>query len=342
MNMSGYTKLFSSILDSTIWQAPNHVRIVWITMLAMKDRDGIVEAAVPGLAHRARVSVDEVESALAMLLGPDPYSRTPDNEGRRIETIKGGWRVLNADSYRDKMGIEERREKDAIRQRRVRERRMAGHATSRVTRDLSLHADTDSKADTEKDHGLAASEFTSGDHCQHRRATTGGECEGNHSVPVTSLVTDVTLRESKPAAPAKSTTRKRANPEAGFTPEELATVDVVLEKLGKRKRPPTQYQRSLPHTRLIVRHLRDGYSERDLRIVTGFCAEQLGWAGDPRMEKFLRPETLFGPETMHKYIADARAWAATLPPHLLPPESPKQLELDADVQLALKAGSDES
>ena len=48
--MSGYTKLFNSILASTVWSEPNETRIVWITLLAMADKNGIIEGSVPGLA----------------------------------------------------------------------------------------------------------------------------------------------------------------------------------------------------------------------------------------------------------------------------------------------------
>ena len=82
--MAGYTKLFSSIVLSTVWREPNHVRIVWITMLALAEADGYVGAAVPGLADAARVSIPECLEALASFLAPDEYSRSKEHEGRRI------------------------------------------------------------------------------------------------------------------------------------------------------------------------------------------------------------------------------------------------------------------
>jgi len=93
--VSGYTKLFSTIVASTIWREPDHVRIVWITMLAMSNADGVVEASVPGLADLARVTVEQCEDALFRLRTPDPYSRTKDNEGRRIADVDGGFLILN-------------------------------------------------------------------------------------------------------------------------------------------------------------------------------------------------------------------------------------------------------
>ncbi len=108
--MNGYTKLFSTILDSTIWREPKEVKILWITMLAMADQHGRIEASLPGLADRARLTLDETESSLSVLMAPDRYSRTKDNDGRRISQIDGGWTVLNHAKYRAMLSRDERRE----------------------------------------------------------------------------------------------------------------------------------------------------------------------------------------------------------------------------------------
>ena len=101
MNMAGFTKLFSSLLDSTIWREDDKTRIVWITMLAMADRLGYVAASIPGLAARANVTIEEVKMALAKLADVDEYSRTKANDGRRIEDADGGWNLLNYAKYRE-------------------------------------------------------------------------------------------------------------------------------------------------------------------------------------------------------------------------------------------------
>jgi hypothetical protein len=119
-----FTKLFSSITASTIWAAPDSTRIVWITMLAMADQHGRVWASVPGLANIARVSIEACENAIVELQAPDKYSRTKDNEGRRIEPIDGGWRLLNYAKYRairDEESIKESKRR-YINERRERER----------------------------------------------------------------------------------------------------------------------------------------------------------------------------------------------------------------------------
>lgn len=97
-----YNKLFTKILDSSIWLEPTTTRIVWLTLIAGMDEDGFVAlASVANLAHRARVERKEAEEAVQILESPDPDSSDPDHEGRRIERVTGGWMVLNGPKYRD-------------------------------------------------------------------------------------------------------------------------------------------------------------------------------------------------------------------------------------------------
>ncbi|MES2339273.1 MAG: hypothetical protein V4537_14360 [Pseudomonadota bacterium] len=138
--MAGYAKLFGSILQSSIWDLPPEECKVWVTLLALKDRDGLVSASLPGLAHEARLPRDVVQRALNIFLAPDPDSRSPENEGRRIEGVLGiGWRILNNSRYRDLESIDDRRKKGAERQQRHRDRQRqrreaAAGSTGDVTR----------------------------------------------------------------------------------------------------------------------------------------------------------------------------------------------------------------
>lgn len=120
--MAGYTKLFNSILASTIWREEKETKILWITMLAMADKDGMVEASIPGLADMARLTVKETQEALGILESPDEFSRTKDHDGRRIEPVLGGWLVLNHAAYRQKMDMDERREYLRLKKQESRER----------------------------------------------------------------------------------------------------------------------------------------------------------------------------------------------------------------------------
>ncbi len=123
--MSGYTKLFSSIVTSTVWREPDHVRLVWITLLALSDRHGVAEASIPGLADMAKVPIDLCEDAIRCLSSPDKYSRTKEHEGRRLEPCEGGWQLLNHAKYRAKMGADERREYNRLKQAEHRASKMS-------------------------------------------------------------------------------------------------------------------------------------------------------------------------------------------------------------------------
>lgn len=116
-----YTKLFNSIVTSSIWGESNSTRIVWITLLALADKNGEVQASIPGLARVACVSIEECEAAITAFLSPDVYSRTKDDEGRRAEVIDGGWHLINHEKYRKMASREDEQAKNAERQARFRQ-----------------------------------------------------------------------------------------------------------------------------------------------------------------------------------------------------------------------------
>ena len=99
--MNGFAMLWSKTLDSSIWiKGSKETRLVWVTMLMMKDSDGLVMASKVGLADRAKVSEKECLEALRVLLSPDPDDTSKVEEGRRIREVPGGWKIVNHDFYR--------------------------------------------------------------------------------------------------------------------------------------------------------------------------------------------------------------------------------------------------
>jgi hypothetical protein len=124
-----YNKIFTKILDSSIWLESEATRIVWVTMLAAMDEDGFVQmASLPNLARRANVSVEAAASAVHVLESPDPNSSNPLNEGRRIERVDGGWLVLNAGEYRSIVSRAAALEANRNRVRAHRARKRSGNA----------------------------------------------------------------------------------------------------------------------------------------------------------------------------------------------------------------------
>jgi hypothetical protein len=126
-----YTKLFRSITASTIVSEPLATRWLWVTMLSQADSSGCVWGSVPGLARLANITLQECEAALACFYAPDPYSRTQDHEGRRIEAIDGGWRLLNHAKYG---AIRNEAERRSYKQRWDQDNRPSGHARSKATK----------------------------------------------------------------------------------------------------------------------------------------------------------------------------------------------------------------
>jgi len=172
-----FVKLDTKILDSTLW-VERDCREVFITALLMAEPVeineaieaikvgsleplgftiepgwyGFVPAAGPGIVRRAMVGEENGMEALARLSLPDPGSRSPEYEGRRMVRVPGGYLILNYMRYRDKDYTA------AERQRRLRQRKKLntvtrdGDTVTPLRHELSRIADADTDADADKTH----------------------------------------------------------------------------------------------------------------------------------------------------------------------------------------------
>jgi hypothetical protein len=100
--MPGYIPLFGEIVTSSIWNEDAYTCKIWVTLMALSDKDGNIYASIAGLGPVARVTLTQAKKAIAILSEPDPYSRSKEYEGRRIVPIEGGWHIVNHDKYREK------------------------------------------------------------------------------------------------------------------------------------------------------------------------------------------------------------------------------------------------
>lgn len=149
-----YNKLFTKILDSSIWLQPTSTRIVWVTFLAAMDEHGFCQfAAVGNVAQRAMVPLKAAQSAIECLEAPDPESSDKSNEGRRIERVPGGWIVLNAEKYQALATRAHVQEQTRDRVKRHRDAKRGCNASVTACNDLVTPSDTDTDTDidTEKD-----------------------------------------------------------------------------------------------------------------------------------------------------------------------------------------------
>lgn len=126
MAYASWSPLWSGIVDSSIWCEPDHVRIIFVTMLALKDADHIYRGTAFQLSRRANKTEAEVLDALKILSAPD--TRRAENqefEGRRIEAVEEGWLILNGEKYRQLVSIEMKRARNRRAQAAFRERQKA-------------------------------------------------------------------------------------------------------------------------------------------------------------------------------------------------------------------------
>ena len=108
-----YGKIFASMFSGSLygdWEA-----IVTLTvMVVLADKHGDVDMTCEVLSARTSIPLDIIRRGIASLEAPDPKSRTPDDEGRRIlrvsDTRDWGWRITNYNAYREMRCADERRE----------------------------------------------------------------------------------------------------------------------------------------------------------------------------------------------------------------------------------------
>ena len=158
-----YVKLFRDMLDSTLWMQPDHVVRVWLTLLLLADREGFVEVPVPALASRARVSLEHAIESIEVLEAPDEFSRTDEEEGRRILRIteeKTLWKIVNYEFYRKMRTADQKRQYQKMYMRDWRKKRKEEDSHGEENQDSTsrcdekvhelAHADADADAEGKK------------------------------------------------------------------------------------------------------------------------------------------------------------------------------------------------
>jgi hypothetical protein len=154
-----YGKLFASMYDGTLygqWQA-----IVTLQQLViLADKDGVVDMTPPAIAARTSIPREIIEEGLEQLSGADKYSRSEEEDGRRIVLIDPdrpwGWRIVNYAKYRDMRSAEDRKaymreymqnkRKQSCKQQKLTE------VNSKQPLTMLANTDTDTDTDTKNTH----------------------------------------------------------------------------------------------------------------------------------------------------------------------------------------------
>jgi hypothetical protein len=143
----GFVKIYGSILDSSIWSTDLATRVVWVTLLTMADRHGMVTASIDGIARRANVTLEQATQALEVLKSPDHQSKSKTFSGRRVRSVELGFLVLNYAKYREHRT--DAQVKAAERVRRFREtHREALHVTDVTAGNAVIRAEAEAYTET--------------------------------------------------------------------------------------------------------------------------------------------------------------------------------------------------
>lgn len=102
----GYTPVFGHQLFSGSLSGQYPDTAAWVFLLALADKHGVVDMTPQYISRVTGMPLADLEACIARFLEPDPASRTPANEGRRLELIDAsrtwGWRILNFAHYRER------------------------------------------------------------------------------------------------------------------------------------------------------------------------------------------------------------------------------------------------
>jgi hypothetical protein len=139
-----YVKVFSQILESSL-SVDYEQRHIFMDLLVLADRTGVVDMTLEAISRRINVPVDMVSRNIKKLEIPDQESRSDEQEGRRLvlldEHRDWGWQIVNYEHYRDLVDLEALRVANRERKRRQREKErqsrdvLNGHKMSRNVRD---------------------------------------------------------------------------------------------------------------------------------------------------------------------------------------------------------------
>lgn len=90
------------------------LQLVFVYMLSNCDPIGVIDVVPEVITDATGLSLERVQAAISALEGPDPRSRSPLQDGARIERLDDhrtwGWRVVNHGKYLRLRNMEDRRQ----------------------------------------------------------------------------------------------------------------------------------------------------------------------------------------------------------------------------------------
>lgn len=118
-----YCKLSADLPYSSMWQEDGDTCKFWITLLCLKNEEGVVTQNLHGVARQIQIPYKKCIEALEKFKKPDPQSKTPEDDGRRVEIVPGGIKIINHEKYQQLGWTEEKRKYERERKAKQREKK---------------------------------------------------------------------------------------------------------------------------------------------------------------------------------------------------------------------------
>lgn len=236
-----YTKLYKTIFDGSLY-GRFEALTVFMAMLALSDRHGDVDASYAKIAGCLGCKLSFVKKGIKDLESPDPESRTPELEGRRIVPLDNdegdkrpfGWKIVNYEKYRKIRNEDERRA-------------------------YKKKWDQDNR-------GKKKNKPTNSDQARPKTTHTEGELEvDTKDQNKSEKISDNPFTEKKP----KSKT--------SFTPEDLETAQWIFHRIQKLN--PNHREPKFKNWANEIRKMRerDGRTDAEIRQLFKFANEDDFW-----------------------------------------------------------------
>lgn len=148
-----YGKVFESMYDGTLAsEGPWQALVTFQQLIVLADQDGVVDMTANAISRRTSIPLEIIKEGLEVLARPDPDSRTPDEDGRRIVCLEDhrdwGWQIVNHAKYQQMRNAAERREYLRLAQAN---RRAKLKASVNTCQQVSVPVSTSTPKDVAKD-----------------------------------------------------------------------------------------------------------------------------------------------------------------------------------------------
>ena len=274
-----YAKVFTSMYDGTlVTRGPWEALVTFQQLLILADKEGDVDKTPEVISRITTIPLDIIQKGIKALMEPDPYSRSPLEDGRRIVPINPsrpwGWKIVNYKEYRDMRSADERRA--YMRKYHQEYRKQNKQNKHSVNTANNLHTVNPSYSDSE-----AFSEADS--------------------------------KKNPPIPPFKKGSRKHKNSKypskAEIEEEEIRIAeelfDVMNQRAGMNFKAKHPNGDPTAHVKFVAFLLRKGYTKEQMRKVA--IVQHAVWSerrdGHEFVQDYYRPETLFNETKFMGYVA---------------------------------------